>query len=89
VFNLYNPLAVMLPGSDALLAVVNQTLAGIADVFHAGLADAFTAINLSAGSPAEPALICARTWECTAFHNIHPTDIGYRAMAVALLHAAG
>jgi lysophospholipase L1-like esterase len=89
VFNFYNPLAEVLAGSDALLAVVNQTLAGIATAFHAGLADAFTAINLSAGSPAEPALICARTWECTSFHNIHPTDIGYRAMAVALLHAAG
>ena len=86
VFNLYNPLAEVLPGSDALLAVVNQTLAGIGTLFHAGL-DAFTAINLSAGSPAEPALICARTWECTSFHNIHPTDIGYRAMAVALLQA--
>jgi lysophospholipase L1-like esterase len=89
VFNLYNPLAEVLPGSDALLAVVNQTLAEIATAFNAGLADAFTAINLSAGSPAEPTLICARTWECTSFHNIHPTDIGYRAMAVALLHAAG
>jgi lysophospholipase L1-like esterase len=87
VFNLYNPLAEVLPGSDALLAVVNHTLAEIATAFHASLADAFTAINLSAGSPAEPALICARTWECTPFHNIHPTDLGYRAMAVALLQA--
>jgi lysophospholipase L1-like esterase len=87
VFDFYNPLAEVLPGSDTLLAVVNQTLAGIATAFHAGLADAFTAINLFAGSPAEPALICARTWECTSFRNIHPTDIGYRAMAVALLQA--
>ena len=87
VFNLYNPLAEALPGSDALVSVVNQTLAAIATAYHASLADAFTAINLSAGTPAEPALICARTWECTPFQNIHPTDLGYRAMAIALIHA--
>jgi hypothetical protein len=51
------------------------------------VADAFTAINHDAGSPAERAFLCARTWECTSFKDIHPTDLGYRALAIALLHA--
>ncbi len=51
------------------------------------MADALAVMNHAAGSPAEEAFLCSRTWECTGFANIHPTDLGYRALAVALLHA--
>ncbi len=87
LFNYYNPLAITLPGSDALTTVASSVVDQLAARFHASVADAFTAINHSAGSPAERAFLCSRTWECTSFANIHPTDLGYRALAVALLHA--
>jgi lysophospholipase L1-like esterase len=87
VFNLYNPLAFSLPGSDQLVAVFNQALATVAAGVHGRLADAFRAVNGSAGSPAERARICVLTWECTSFANIHPTTLGYLTLAAALLRA--
>ena len=89
VFNLYNPLAFSLPGSDALIAQTNAVITQVAQAFGARVADAFTVMNHAAGSPAERAFVCSRTWECTPYHNIHPTDLGYRQMAVALLHSLG
>lgn len=86
LFNLYNPLALSLPGSDALIAPANAMIAQVAQAFGARVADAFTVMNHAAGSPAEKAFVCSRTWECTPYQNIHPTDLGYRQMAVALLH---
>ena len=87
IFNLYNPLALTLPGSDALVAVVNQTLAGVAAAFHTKLADAFGVINIKAGAPVEKAGVCGLTWECTSYANIHPNNLGYAALTLALLGA--
>lgn len=87
LFNYYNPLALTVPGSDGLAAAASGVVDQLAFTFHASVADAFTAINHDAGSPAERAFLCARTWECTSFKDIHPTDLGYRALAIALLHA--
>ncbi|MCW2856802.1 MAG: hypothetical protein JWR52_2417 [Marmoricola sp.] len=87
LFNYYNPLALKLPGSDNLDAVASSVVDQLATSFGANVADAFTAMNHAAGSPAEAAFLCSRTWECTSFANIHPTDLGYRALAIALLHA--
>lgn len=89
LFNFYNPLALTVPGSDQLAAVASGVVDQLASAFHASVADAFTAINHAAGSPAEPAFICSRTWECTSFANVHPTDLGYRTLAIALLRASG
>lgn len=88
LFNYYNPLALQLPGSDALVAAASGVVTRLAGQFHAAVADAFTAMNHAAGSPAERAFLCSRTWECTSYRNIHPTDLGYRALAIALHHAA-
>jgi lysophospholipase L1-like esterase len=87
MFNLYNPLAEVLPGSDQLIAVVNQTLAQIATGAHVALADAFRAINGTAGSASERSRLCALTWECSKFQNVHPTTLGYAVMTVALVIA--
>jgi lysophospholipase L1-like esterase len=87
LFNYYNPLALTVPGSDSLAAAASDVVDQLAATFHASAADAFTAINHDAGSPAERAFLCARTWECTSFKDIHPTDLGYRALTIALLHA--
>jgi lysophospholipase L1-like esterase len=91
VFNLYNPLALTVPGSDQLLTqYVNPAISQLAAAFGASVADAFTAMNHSEGSPAETAFVCSRTWECSwTPGNIHPTDLGYRQMAIALLQAQG
>ena len=89
LFNYYNPLALTLPGSDQLSAVASGVVDQLAATFGASVADAFGAINHSAGSPAERSFICSRTWECTSFMNIHPTDLGYRMLSIALLRAAG
>src|SRR5579859_6484260 len=87
LFNYYNPLALVLPSSDRIASIASGVVDQLAATFHAAVADAFTAINHAAGSPAEQTFICARTWECTAFMNIHPTDLGYRALSIALLRA--
>ena len=87
VFNLYNPLASVFPGSDELLSVVNDAIAGVAASYGASVADAFSAINHVVGSPSERDFICTRTWECSSYQDSHPTDLGYQEMAIALLHA--
>ena len=89
VFNLYNPLALAVPGSDQLLAIANSAIGQVAAAFGATVADAFSAMNHEAGSPSEAAFVCSRTWECSSYQNIHPTDLGYEEMAEALLHAVG
>lgn len=87
LFNLYNPLAITLPGSDQLVAIVNTMIGGLANAFGAHVADAFRVMNHAAGSPAEAAFVCTRTWECTSYHNIHPTNLGYWSLTAALLRA--
>jgi lysophospholipase L1-like esterase len=87
MFNLYNPLALTLPGSDQLIAVVNQTLAAVAVGAHVSLANAFGAINIKAGSPIEALAVCALTWECTSYKNVHPTTLGYLSLTLALVAA--
>ena len=87
LFNYYNPLAVTMPGSDQFVAVANSVVDQLAARFHATVADAFARMNHAAGSPAEAPFLCTRTWECTPFRNIHPTDLGYRQLAIALLQA--
>lgn len=89
LFNIYNPYALALPGSDGLLiGLVNPLIDQLAAVYGASVADAFTAINhnpnpIYGGS--EFASVCALTWMCTFTPpNIHPTDLGYAAMEEAL-----
>ncbi|MCR6491529.1 SGNH/GDSL hydrolase family protein [Cellulomonas sp. P24] len=87
MFNLYNPMALTLPGSDQLVGVVNQALAGIAANAGARVADAFKAINVKADSTVEKASVCLLTWECTSYKNVHPTTLGYDALTWALVVA--
>ncbi len=87
VLNYYNPYGVALTGSDAFAVAANQSLQELADGFGVWVADAFGAINHRAGSPAERAFLCTRTWECTRYEDVHPTALGYRALSVALLRA--
>jgi lysophospholipase L1-like esterase len=87
LFNYYNPLAVAIPGSDALAqaasAIVDQVAAGAG----ASVADAFSAINGTAGSAMETARVCSLTWECSRYQDVHPDSRGYAALARALADA--
>jgi lysophospholipase L1-like esterase len=87
VFNFYNPEAIAVPGSDALLAPINAAIRQLAGAFDASVADAFRVINHRAGSPAEDTFVCHRTWMCTAYAAIHPNQLGYHQLAIALVHA--
>jgi len=87
LFNYYNPLALAVPGSDRFAAAASNVVATLATDPHTSVADAFRAINHSAGSPAEGAFVCALTWECTPFADVHPNDLGYGALTVAMLRA--
>lgn len=87
IFNIYNPLALQVPGSDAISTLVNGQLLTLAHYFGASVADAFRAINGKLGSPREAHYICTRTWECTPYQNIHPTTLGYQELAIALERA--
>jgi len=87
IFNIYNPLALQLPGSDAILAQVDSQLLLLAHYFGATVADAFSAINGKPGTTREAHYVCTRTWECTPYKNIHPTTLGYKEMAIALERA--
>ena len=92
MFNIYNPLAVVpgLSGSDLLLTqYVNPAIAQLAASFSARVADTFDAINHNPSSAltSETASVCALTWMCSSYVNIHPTDLGYEAMDGALQDA--
>ena len=87
LFNYYNPLALALPGSDQLSTVASGVVNQLAATLHASVADAFGTINHTAGSPLETLGVCALTWECRSYHNIHPNSLGYAALTFALIRA--
>ncbi len=87
LFTYYNPMALKIRGSDALVAQASEVVRSLADQFHADVADAFAAINGTAGSPPERRMVCKRTWICSTYDDVHPTDRGYRALAEALSSA--
>jgi lysophospholipase L1-like esterase len=87
VFNYYNPQALDMPVTDTLLAPINAGLTQLATTLHDPVADAFGVINIAPGTPAERFGVCFFTWECTSYHNIHPTQAGYAVMAFALAKA--
>jgi lysophospholipase L1-like esterase len=88
VFNFYNPLVVTDPTTDQLIGTVNGVLANVAAGAGAQVVDAFRAINYRAGSPIEQPFVCALTWECSSYHNVHPTTLGYLALTFALQRVA-
>ncbi len=89
LFNYYNPLALRLPGSDRLAARASAVVDGLATEFHAKVADAFSAINHANGASSERKSLCSYTWQCSRYHDVHPRNRGYGALADALALAAG
>lgn len=78
VLQLYNPLAVVDPSTNALTQALNGVIAAAAATVQARVADSFTPFNLV---QPQPQTLCALTLFCTALHDIHPSDAGYRVIA--------
>ena len=77
VMNYYNAYQNICPSTGVYLQMLNSHLAN--DIAGYGsLIDVFSAF----GGPAQPH-VCAYTWMCTIFKDIHPKDAGYSVIASA------
>lgn len=82
VLGLYNPYGTTIAGADALTAQLNTVLNGVVTSLGAKFADPFPVFN--PGGPLESQAICALTNMCTPLVDIHPTDLGYAALAAVV-----
>ena len=87
VLNLYNPLAVVYQGSDQFATLIDGAIQTAATAQGARVADVFSVFNPTGVT--EVPTICGFTGICTALHDSHASDAGYRAMAQALWQASG
>jgi lysophospholipase L1-like esterase len=76
----YNPYALELPPSAAVVGALNATLADVATRYDARVADPTSTFNVAT---------CSLTLMCTPQHDIHPSDVGYAQLAAALWAASG
>jgi lysophospholipase L1-like esterase len=87
LLGLYDPFQQKCPATIPYVALVNAHLArDAAQVGNVLFADVFTAFG---GINTTSATICADTWMCSLFHNIHATDAGYRLMAQTVEQVTG
>jgi lysophospholipase L1-like esterase len=87
LLNYYNPYAKQCPDSAQFLHTLNDHLAADAAQFKIPVVDVYGAF----GGDADMAkTICDYTWICDArFHDIHPTNTGYKVIAKAVELALG
>lgn len=83
VLGLYNPFGSKIPGGNQLTAALNQVMAGVAAGVGARFADPLPIFN-PPGALEQPT-ICLLTNMCTPLVDIHPTDLGYAALAGLVL----
>jgi lysophospholipase L1-like esterase len=79
VLGLYNPFGEKLAGGDALTADLNEVMSNVASSVGARFADPLPVFN-PPGALEEPT-ICLLTNMCTPLEDIHPTRLGYAALA--------
>ncbi|QBD83200.1 hypothetical protein EPA93_47470 [Ktedonosporobacter rubrisoli] len=80
VTNYYNPFQNICPKSLPYIETLNQHLAN--DVQGVGFTvDVFSAFG---GEETPNQHICTYTWMCSEYHDIHPTDEGYKVIADAI-----
>jgi lysophospholipase L1-like esterase len=84
VLGLYNPFGETVVGGNALTAKLNEVMAGIAASVGARFADPLPVFNPA--GPREAPTLCLLTNMCTPLVDIHPTDLGYAALAGLVLH---
>jgi lysophospholipase L1-like esterase len=79
VLGLYNPFGEKLAGGNALTADLNEVMSKVASTVGARFADPLPVFN-PPGALEEPT-ICLLTNMCTPLEDIHPTTLGYAALA--------
>lgn len=87
VTSYYNPYAVApdaatRAASGQLTGILNSIVAGSAAASGAQVADVYGTFH--AGAPDAATYVCAWTWMCTPYRNVHANDAGYAAMADAV-----
>jgi lysophospholipase L1-like esterase len=86
LMNYYDPYQNICPNSVAYVQQLNGDLQADAQQFGLPIADVLTAF----GGPAVPNTnICAYTWMCSAFADIHATTTGYGVIAGAFENSTG
>jgi lysophospholipase L1-like esterase len=83
VLGLYNPFGPSLTGADELTAQLNAVMKQVASTVGARFADPLPVFNPP--GPGEQTRVCLLTNFCTELHDIHPTDLGYAALAGLIL----
>lgn len=88
VLNSYNPYAAADPTTDLIATTGSKVVQQVAAATGSTFADIFTALN-GTDPTTEKARICVYTAFCTAIHDIHPSDAGSAAIAMAVWNASG
>ncbi len=87
LLNYYNPYAKECPNSAQFVHTLNDHLAADAAQFKIPVVDVYGAFGGDANMVSH---ICDYTWICDArFHDIHPTNTGYKIIAKAVELALG
>ena len=81
LLNYYNPYAKVCPGSAPFVHELNDHLAADAAQFRIPVVDVYLAFG---GDSETASHICEFTWMCSSFHDVHPTNKGYAAIAQAV-----
>ena len=84
VLGLYNPFGSTIAGANELTAALNEVEARVAAGVGARFADPLPIFNPPGAL--EAPTICLLTNMCTQLVDIHPTDLGYAALAGVILH---
>jgi hypothetical protein len=87
----FRALQANLEQTDPLYRSLDATIARVAVEAKARFADTFPTFNPQGSLAREKARICALTFACSRRYrgDPHPTDAGYRAIAVAVWTASG
>lgn len=83
VLGLYNPFGSTITGGNQLTAQLNEVMEHVASSIGARFADPLPVFN-PPGALEQPT-ICLLTNMCTPLVDIHPTDLGYAALAGLIL----
>jgi lysophospholipase L1-like esterase len=75
----YNPFAIVDASTNTVVDFINQRVQQVSAANRATFANPFAQFNLV---PPQPQTLCALSWVCLPpLHDIHPTDLGYQAIA--------
>jgi lysophospholipase L1-like esterase len=87
VLGLYNPAAIAVPATNALVVTINQVIEAVAATSHSVFVNPFPAFNQA---PPQPQTLCGLTGVCTPpLYDIHPSNLGYQVISDLIWTASG